>query len=212
VNHRYKLLIGMGVIALIVGAKAYQDNAKQKEEERVSEIQKQQAEPVKNPPEFKEKTWFNTEGNKPLRLKDLKGKKVVLIQFWRFKCPHCAQVTPNILGINHAFKNLGLVVIGIHTPVPEDPEENDVKKVEQKIKEWRIDYPVVVDNDQRLWKGYKATSYPTFFLIDKNGKIERRLESDLPQAMAALGDGVKKLCGDLNNASSQATEKEVKTQ
>ncbi|MCS6859524.1 MAG: redoxin domain-containing protein [Abditibacteriales bacterium] len=199
-HHRYRWLIGIGVIALIVGAKAYQDSAKQKEEARLLEVQQQQVAPIKNPPEFKEKIWFNTEGNKPLRLKDLKGKKVVLIQFWRFKCPHCAQVTPNISALHKAFKQSGLVVIGIHTPVPEDPEENDVKKVEQKIREWRIDYPVVLDNDQRLWKAYKATRYPTFFLIDKDGKIERRVESDLPQAMAALGDGVKKLCSDLNNS------------
>src|SRR5688572_475872 len=56
--------------------------------------------------------WINTT---PLKLESLKGK-VVLLQFWAFDCPFCAEATPRIIEWNQKYSKDGLVVIGVHTP------------------------------------------------------------------------------------------------
>lgn len=179
-NH-YKLLVGFGIIGLIVVAKAIQDKPPPPppNDEQSKGSRKTPTAPVEFTAE--EKHWFNTEEGKPLRIADLKGKKIIAIQFWRFGCPHCAQSTPKVVALYNAFKDKGLVLIGVHTPGIGDLEEQDPKMVEAKVKEWGINYPVVLDAHQRLWNAYACQVYPSFFLVDKTGKIYKKVEPQDPK-------------------------------
>lgn len=59
--------------------------------------------------------WLNTPGNKPIDLKSLRGK-VVLIDFWAYSCINCQRAIPHVVGWYQAYKDSGLAVIGVHTP------------------------------------------------------------------------------------------------
>lgn len=207
-NNRYKIFVGLGIIALIVVAKAVQEkNSKPRPERLENLIQKPKE--LKTPPEFtdQEKVWFNMKKSKPLRMADLKGKKVVLVEFWRFGCPHCVQTAPQVAQLYRSYKNRGLEIIGIHTPGQGAVDEADPKQVEQRVREWNIEYPVVLDNRQRLWKAYSVQSYPTFYLIDKDGNVHLRVESDRMDAIKVLTDNINKLCSDLQKASQKAAQR-----
>src|SRR5262249_48902060 len=56
--------------------------------------------------------WLNTAS--PLRLKDLRGK-FVLLDFWTFCCINCIHTLPDLARLEKKFANQ-LVVIGVHAP------------------------------------------------------------------------------------------------
>ena len=55
--------------------------------------------------------WFNTPGNKPLTLSQLRCK-VVLIDFWTYSCINSQRAIPHVEGWNNDYKKDGLVVVG----------------------------------------------------------------------------------------------------
>src|SRR5437762_5151708 len=56
--------------------------------------------------------WINSN---PLKLEQLRGK-VILIDFWAWDCPFCAQAMPHIKELYDKYAKDGLVIIGVHTP------------------------------------------------------------------------------------------------
>lgn len=118
-------------------------------------------------PELQNPTGFiNTE---PIKLKELKGKKVILLDFWTFSCINCQRVTPYLNAWYEKYKDLGLEIIGVHTP--EFDFEKEVKNVEGAVKQYGIKYPVVVDSDYDTWNAYGNRYWPRKYLISIDGKI-----------------------------------------
>jgi protein involved in polysaccharide export with SLBB domain len=60
-------------------------------------------------------------------------------------------------------------VLGVHTP--EFDHEKDRRKVADKVKEFGIEHAVMIDNDFSYWKALNNRYWPSFYLIDKNGKV-----------------------------------------
>ncbi len=59
--------------------------------------------------------WFNTPGDQPLTLSELRGK-VVLIDFWTYSCINCQRALPHVEGWYNDYKKDGLVVVGVSAP------------------------------------------------------------------------------------------------
>ena len=119
-------------------------------------------------PKLPETGWLNTEGGKPLRLDDLRGK-VVLVEFWTFACYNCRNVLPHIKAWHEKYSPQGLVVIGVHTP--ELDFERKPENVKKAVKELGITFPVVLDNDYATWYRYNNQYWPALYLIDSAGQI-----------------------------------------
>jgi len=118
-------------------------------------------------PELKESpVWINTA---PLKLEALKGK-VVLLEFWAFDCPFCAEATPHVIEWNQKYAKDGLVVIGVHTPRLD--YEKDVPKIREAVTKKGIKYPVVVDSKYDIWSDYLCNVWPSHFVIDQQGVIQ----------------------------------------
>lgn len=118
-------------------------------------------------PELKNgQEWINSG---PLQLADLKGK-VVLIDFWAFDCPNCAEAMPHIKQLHSKYGKDGLVVIGVHTPRID--YEKDVAKVREAVKHKGIEYPVVIDNKFLIWSDYLCAAWPSHFVVDQDGVIQ----------------------------------------
>ena len=90
--------------------------------------------------------WFNA---KPLTAADLKGK-VVVIDFWTYSCINCLRSIPYVKAWDERYRKDGLVVIGVHAP--EFAFEHDPSNVAKAVKDLGIPYPVVMDNDWKLWR------------------------------------------------------------
>ncbi|AIF47424.1 cytochrome c biogenesis protein DipZ [Dyella japonica] len=109
--------------------------------------------------------WFNTP---PLSAQSLRGK-VVLVDFWTYSCINCIRSLPYVRGWADKYKDHGLVVIGVHAP--EFAFEKDPHNVGKAIKDLGVDYPVALDNDYAIWKGFNNEYWPAHYFIDTQGHI-----------------------------------------
>lgn len=109
--------------------------------------------------------WFNS---LPLQLSDLRGK-VVLIDFWTYSCINCQRTLPYLRTWWNKYQSQGLVIIGVHSP--EFEFEKKPSNVSQAIADFKLEYPVMQDNDFATWRAYQNRYWPAKYLIDKDGYI-----------------------------------------
>jgi cytochrome c biogenesis protein CcdA/thiol-disulfide isomerase/thioredoxin len=112
--------------------------------------------------------WFNTAGERPLSLDELRGK-VVLVDFWTYTCINCIRTLPYLKAWDERYRDKGLVIVGVHTP--EFPFERDAGNVEQAIAQNGLRYPVAQDNDYATWDAYGNQFWPAKYLIDARGQV-----------------------------------------
>ena len=119
-------------------------------------------------PEFTQQdagAWLNSS---PLKIADLRGN-VVLIDFWAFECWNCYRSFPWLNSLQHEYEAKGLKVIGVHTP--EFDRERDVRRVAEKMKEFELDHPVMIDNDSAYWRKMRNRFWPAFYILGKKGRV-----------------------------------------
>ena len=109
--------------------------------------------------------WFNSP---PLTLAGLRGK-VVLVEFWARECINCIHVLPHTRELYERYAGDGLVVVGVHTP--EYDEERDPAALQAAIRQYKITWPVLADNDYRVWNAYGNRYWPALYLIDRDGRL-----------------------------------------
>ncbi len=109
--------------------------------------------------------WFNSE---PLVLEELWGK-VVLIDFWTYTCINCIRTLPFINAWHDKYADDGLVIVGVHSP--EFEFEKKAENVAAAIQEYEIEYPVVQDNEFKIWRSYENRYWPAKYFIDKDGCV-----------------------------------------
>ena len=114
--------------------------------------------------------WFNTPGNQPLRLSDLRGK-VVLVDFWTYSCINCQRALPHVEGWYNDYKKDGFVVVGVSAP--EFAFEHVVSNVESAASNLGVDYPVAVDDNLATWDAYNNEYWPAEYLIDPDRRRAR---------------------------------------
>lgn len=117
-------------------------------------------------PEFRGlEIWLNS---KPLTMAELRGK-VVLVDFWTYSCINCIRTLPYITTWDRAYRDKGLVIIGIHAP--EFEFEKNKSNVEAAIASHKIEYPVALDNALDTWTAFKNRYWPAHYLIDREGRV-----------------------------------------
>jgi thiol-disulfide isomerase/thioredoxin len=109
--------------------------------------------------------WLNSE---PLGPAELRGH-VVLVNFWTLTCINWLRQEPYVRAWSQAYRNDGLIVIGVHTP--EFSFEHEIDLVRQATKERAIDYPVAVDNDYAIWSAFDNHYWPALYFVDTDGII-----------------------------------------
>jgi cytochrome c biogenesis protein CcdA/thiol-disulfide isomerase/thioredoxin len=131
--------------------------------------------------------WFNTPGDRPLTLRSLRGR-VVLVDFWTYTCINCIRTLPHVKAWDARYRDSGLTIIGVHSP--EFPFEKDAGNVARAIREDGIRYPVAQDNDFTVWKAFQNQYWPAKYLIDAKGQIRyvHFGEGDYGQTEAAIRD------------------------
>jgi cytochrome c biogenesis protein CcdA/thiol-disulfide isomerase/thioredoxin len=112
--------------------------------------------------------WLNTPGDKPIDLRSLRGK-VVLIDFWAYSCINCQRAIPHVQGWYKAYHDRGFEVIGVHTP--EYAFEKVTGNVKKGAADLDITYPIALDNGYSTWTNYRNRYWPAEYVIDATGTV-----------------------------------------
>ncbi len=62
-----------------------------------------------------------------------------------------------------------MTFVGVHTP--ETDGEKVVESVRAKAKENDLKFPIVIDNDSKIWYGWTNHIWPAVYLVDKKGYV-----------------------------------------
>jgi hypothetical protein len=109
--------------------------------------------------------WVNSG---PLGPGELRGH-VVLVNFWTLTCINWLRQEPYVRAWSRAYRDDGLIVVGVHTP--EFSFEHEIDGVREATKQRGIDYPVAVDNDYAIWTSFDNHYWPALYFIDADGRL-----------------------------------------
>lgn len=152
--------------------------------------------------------WFNSD---PMTLSELKGK-VVIIDFWTYSCINCQRTMPYLRAWHEKYADKDLVILGVHAP--EFEFEKSEKNVAQAIKDFKLPYPIVQDNDFATWRAYNNRYWPAKYIIDKEGYIRYTHfgEGAYDETEKVIQDllketGAKDVTNEINNPTYQIQSK-----
>ena len=106
------------------------------------------------------------------RLSDYKGK-VIFLNFWGTWCPPCRAEMPDIQKLYEEYaaqgEDAGVVILG--AAAPGMGQEGTEEEITQFMRENGYTYPVLMDTEWEMFTWYGITSFPTTFMIDRDGNI-----------------------------------------
>ena len=129
---------------------------------------------------------LNTPEGKPVSMHEyVKGKKLVLIDFWASWCSPCRMEAKNVQALYDAYHDKGFDVLGVSI-------DDNLENWKKAIKEDRIPWGQVSDLqgwDSPMTKLYRFGGIPTLYLVDGDARIvAKNLRGD------ALRDKVAEIC------------------
>jgi cytochrome c biogenesis protein CcmG, thiol:disulfide interchange protein DsbE len=109
---------------------------------------------------------------RPQRLSDYRGK-VVVLNFWASWCPPCVDEAPSLNRLQRHIEANGGTILGVS--IDENPAayEKFLKDFAIVFPTWRD--PAVQDNKSKIALGYGTSMIPETYVIDRHGKIARKL-------------------------------------
>ena len=124
---------------------------------------------------------------KPFNLASTKGK-VVLLDLWSLNCRPCLMAMPKIQELATKYAKEPVEVIGVNS----DPSEG-YDKVKTWLKDNKITYRQIADEDGELAKYLRTIGIPYVVLLDKGGVIRATHSGYRPTTPATLDDQLSRL-------------------
>jgi len=104
-------------------------------------------------------------------LSDYKGKTIFL-NFWGTWCPPCRDEMPDIQSLYETQETEGengVIILGI--AAPNYGREKNEQGIKDFLKENGYTYPVLIDTNAELFEAYGIYSFPTTYMIDRDGNV-----------------------------------------
>ena len=124
---------------------------------------------------------------KGIPLSSFKGQ-VVLLNFWGTWCEPCQHEIPLLIDIQNKYASKGFTLVGAATNDEDATVDKFIHTSEFNVggQEMKMNYPVVMNNDDNVAKFGGILGMPTTYLITRDGKIAKRYIGSLDQNEAQL--------------------------
>ena len=106
---------------------------------------------------------LKTLSGKNVKLSEMRGT-VILLNFWASWCAPCRLEMPLLSDLHNKYKDLGFAVLGVNV-------EEDTNMARRYIADRPVDFPILLDNTNKVSKLYKVIAMPTTVLIDRDGNM-----------------------------------------
>jgi thiol-disulfide isomerase/thioredoxin len=122
---------------------------------------------------------------KNLKLSEMTGN-VVLINFWASWCGPCREEMPLLNALHKKYAPLGFTVLGVNVEEQLDGARGFLSNVP-------VDFPILLDNTNKVSKQYKVIAMPTTVVVDRDGNMRYLHEGYKPGDEKKYRQMVKKL-------------------
>ncbi len=112
--------------------------------------------------------------------------KVVLLNLWASWCAPCRSETPALEQLYEQNQRRGLVVLGID-------QGESAATAGVFVREMKLRYPILLDEDQQYGRAYVAIGLPTSVIVDRTGHIVRGIDGEL--TLAQMREAVDPVLG-----------------
>jgi peroxiredoxin len=178
-----KILLIMVLLLVVIPLIGYGCLSKTSSATPSNSGQSTQSESKTTAPNF---SWKDNSGSL-INLSDLKGK-VVLLDFWATWCGPCRETIPHVEAIYEKYLAKGVEVLGINLD-----DTSKLDSVKQFIKDNGMKYQVINDASGTVSQQYGVTSIPRFFIVDKNGYIDKMIIGYDPNMEIVISTEIDKL-------------------
>ena len=107
---------------------------------------------------------LNDASGNPVKLSDSRGQ-VVLLNFWATWCAPCKQEIPWFIELQQAYRHRGFTVLGVSL------DGDGWKVVMPYVEAKKVNYPMMIANDDVTREYDGLIALPTTLIIDKSGRI-----------------------------------------
>lgn len=141
--------------------------------------------------------------------KDIKG---LLIAFTCNHCPYAVAVWPRLIQCGQYAQENEIVVVAINPNIHPGYLEDAPEAMKEKIEEWGIPFPYLVDEAQEVAKEFKAQCTPDIYLFDAKQKLfyHGRIDDNWQDELAVKKEELKEAM-DLLIAGQNPPEKQYPT-
>ncbi|MCL5885034.1 MAG: TlpA family protein disulfide reductase [Deltaproteobacteria bacterium] len=94
--------------------------------------------------------------------------KIVLLAFWASWCPRCGEELTFLQGIYKSSPDIVVLAINQES---QNISRAHIERIRNTLKEWKIDFPVLIDRDLDAWNRFCINALPTSIIIDRKGKV-----------------------------------------
>ena len=133
-------------------------------------------------------------------LASLKGR-VVVLSFFDQDCPHCQKDLPLLVPVLKEFRARGVAAIGVSS-------RDAGGGMRRFLKDYGIDYPVVIDTSRSIFSQYASENTPDMFFIDRDGFVRFREHGDRPDRAEVTRLQLRLLLGEKPEALASGLSKE----
>jgi len=102
---------------------------------------------------------------------DLAGQHGLLLVVTCNHCPYALAVWPRLIRLAKEIRSKGVNTVAINPNIHPDYPEDSPTAMAEKIREWEIDFPYLVDADQSVAKALAAQCTPDIYLYDASGSL-----------------------------------------
>ena len=99
------------------------------------------------------------------------GKKGLLVAFTCNHCPYAQAIWPRLIHLAQEASKLGVNTVGINPNIHPGYPDDAPAKMKEKIKEWGIGFPYLVDETQEIARAFQAQCTPDLYLFDSNHRL-----------------------------------------
>lgn len=99
------------------------------------------------------------------------GKKGLLVAFTCNHCPYAQAIWPRLIRLAEHARALGVHTVGINPNIHPDYPEDAPERMKEKIREWGIRFPYLVDEQQEVAREFQAQCTPDLYLFDSSRRL-----------------------------------------
>ena len=107
--------------------------------------------------------WFNVKS--PVKTEHINGR-ISVLDFFTYCCINCMHVLSDLEALESTFPNV--LIIGVHSAKFENERVSD--NIARAVQRYGIRHPVVNDSTAFLWQKFVISCWPTFLVLDPNGR------------------------------------------